>query len=227
MKTTCGNKAMCLYATYEGRNVVLKEARLTLGYYRDYMMVDNLKELFGLKKIGMFRIRTNKIAVKINKTQKYWENNWKLEDGTDIVYCVMERIKDAQELQQRKSDMKNNKAMLREFIKIGLFRGIFRVTDFNPRNVLVDQNDNLFSIDEGSMGQREKMIGHNNAVFIKKYANEALINEILSEINSNKQKKKETIAKIMKKYKFSGTRIKEVFTHYNQLQDDLRLEGVL
>ena len=227
MKTTCGGKAMCLYATYEGRKVVLKEARPTLGYYRDYMMIDNLKELFGLKKIGMFRIRTNKIAVKIDRTQKYWENNWQLEDGTDIVYVVMERIKDAQELQQRKDVMQDNKTMLKEFIKIGLFRGIFRVTDFNPRNVLVDRNNDLFSIDEGSMGQREKIIGHNNVRFIKKYATEAFIREILSEINSNKQKKKEAIAKEMSAYKFSGTKIKEVFEWYNRLENNLIQEKLL
>jgi len=42
----------------------------------------------------------------------------------------------------------------REYIKIGLYRFLFGVTDFNPRNVLITDDGRLYSIDENSMFER-------------------------------------------------------------------------
>ena len=44
--TTCGNKVMCF--EYEGK--IWKESRKSMFYNRDYCVVDDCKELFGLKK---------------------------------------------------------------------------------------------------------------------------------------------------------------------------------
>ena len=40
-----------------------------------------------------------------------------------------------------------------------MFRGIFRVTDFNLRNILIDTDGSLISIDEGDIGKRKSIFG--------------------------------------------------------------------
>ena len=50
--TTCGNKVMCF--EYEGK--IWKESRKSMFYNRDYCVIDECKELFGLRKIGMERV---------------------------------------------------------------------------------------------------------------------------------------------------------------------------
>ena len=49
---TCGNKVMCF--EYDGK--IWKEGRKSMNYNRDYCVVDECKELFGLEKIGMKRV---------------------------------------------------------------------------------------------------------------------------------------------------------------------------
>ena len=38
-----------------------------------------------------------------------------------------------------------------------MFRGIFRVTDFNLRNILIDDDGSLVSIDEGEIGKKKSI----------------------------------------------------------------------
>jgi hypothetical protein len=52
-----------------------------------------------------------------------------------------------------------NKKVAFEIGKIALFRGIFRVTDFNLRNILTDADGSLVSIDEGDIGKRKGIFG--------------------------------------------------------------------
>ena len=67
--------------------------------------------------------------------------NWQkvmIKDGDEkIVYSVMDKIEPGGEIGKRKKEMLENRKMLKEFVKIGVFRGIFRVSDFNGRNVLI------------------------------------------------------------------------------------------
>ena len=76
-----------------------------------------------------------------------------------VVYCVMDKINPGIEIGKRKKEMLENRKMLKEFVKIGVFRGIFRVSDFNGRNVLIKDDDKLVSIDEGDIGKRLDIIG--------------------------------------------------------------------
>ena len=77
---------------------------------------------------------------------------------------------------------------LKEFAKIGVFRGIFRCSDFNCRNVLVgcDKSylaDYFVSIDEGDIGKRLDIIGKRETWLIKALnKDKTIINEILNEL---------------------------------------------
>ena len=178
--TTCGNKVMCF--EYEGK--IWKEGRKSMNYNRDYCVVDACKEFFGLKKIGMKRVLADFRLEKLDKTKKSWKDNWhKVMIGKDdekVVYCVMNKIthcmwKVPMEIQTIKHSLvysaENgwykegvNRALFKEFVKIGVFRGIFRCSDFNCRNVLVGLKDQfspqyLVSIDEGDIGKRLDILG--------------------------------------------------------------------
>lgn len=230
LKNTCCNKAMCLFATHQGRDVVLKEGRKSMNYNRDYEVVDNLKSAFGLHKIGMRRIRSNKRAEKVDKKKKSWVDNWQLVDNTgdeDVVYCLMDRVKNAVELQSRKSQLLTDRKLLKEYVKIGVFRGIFRVSDFHPKNVLIDGDGELVSIDEGDIGKRVEIIGQRNKEWVSACIDDQLIGEILSDINTRKQQKKEQIVKTMRGAGFRAQMIQLVLENYNNLRVDLTVEGLL
>ena len=79
MENTCGNKVMCF--EYEGK--IWKEGRKSMNYNRDYCIVDECKELFGLEKIGMKRVLANFRIEKKDRTKKSWKNNWSMELGTN------------------------------------------------------------------------------------------------------------------------------------------------
>ena len=147
---TCGNKVMCF--EYEGK--IWKEGRKSMNYNRDYCVLDECKEVFGLEKIGMKRVLSNFRIEKIDKGKKSWVNNWhKVKDKKSVVYCVMDKVDPGIEIGKNKKMLKNRE-ILKEFVKIGVFRGIFRVSDFNGRNVLIKDGNKLVSIDEGDIGKR-------------------------------------------------------------------------
>ena len=154
-ENVCGNKVMCFFCDYKGRRLVMKEGRKSLNYNRDYEVVDSMKKMFGLRKIGMFRIRSNKIIKRIDKGKKSWVNNYRLEKQNDVVYNLMNVI-------EGKECVKNkNRINIEKLIKIGLFRGIFRCSDFNLRNVLINRNNELISIDENEIGKRLSILDKN------------------------------------------------------------------
>ncbi len=227
-KNPCGKKAMCMFATYEGEQVVLKEGRKSMFYNRDYEATDALKEKFDLNKIGMVRIRSDKIVSRKDTSVKSWVANWELIDAPDTVYCMMKRIPGARELQAMKTEALKDQRIMREYLKIGMFRGILRVSDFNPKNVLMRDDGQLVSIDEGEIGKRAAIFGPKNRGWLTKAGvTKETVSAVLAEINSNKQVKKELIARTLRDLKFNGKVIGEVFNNYNNLETDLRVEGLL
>jgi hypothetical protein len=97
--TTCGNKVMCF--EYEGK--IWKEGRKSMNYNRDYCVLDECKEKFGLENIGMKRVIANFNVVKKDRSKKSWVDNWSLwswgpcvGDNKDVknkvVYCVMDKV---------------------------------------------------------------------------------------------------------------------------------------
>ena len=236
-ENTCGNKVMCF--EYDGK--IWKEGRESMNYNRDYCVIDECKELFGLKKIGMERILSNFRIEKVDKSKKSWVDNWKMVgwggcngDNKDIknkvVYCVMDKIVPGIEFGKRKKEMLENRKMLKEFVKIGVFRGIFRVSDFNGRNVLIknglNNNVELVSIDEGDIGKRLDIIGGREKWLIDEInKDKSIINEIINELKMEEDKVKFVMEK-MKEYKFGDGLCDEVKNNWVNLKKDLESEGI-
>ena len=255
--TTCGNKVMCF--EYEGK--IWKESRKSMNYNRDYCVLDECKEAFGLRKIGMKRVISNFRIEKNDRTKKSWEDNWKMVswgpcvgDNKDtknkVVYCVMNKItncmwKVPMEFGKIKhsivygsengGNIGQNRALFKEFVKIGVFRGIFRCSDFNGRNVLVGLENQfskqyLVSIDEGDIGKRLDILGGREKWLVNALnADKKIIKEIMSELISVEFPFVESmkfISEKMKKYKFSDELIREVSRNFRNLVVDLKNEGV-
>ncbi len=230
-ENTCGNKVMCF--EYEGK--IWKEGRVSMNYNRDYCVLDECKELFGLEKIGMKRVKADFRIEKVDKSKKSWVDNWEkviIGKGIEpVVYCVMDKIEPGIEIGKAKEMLKDRK-ILKEFVKNGVFRGIFRASDFNGRNVLIKDENKLVSIDEGDIGKRLDILGGSGKhKWLIKALNEdkTIIKEILSELISVELPLVKSIPIIMekmKKYKFGDELIKEVCGNFKNLRKDLESEGV-
>jgi hypothetical protein len=244
--TTCGNKVMCF--EYEGK--IWKESRKSMFYNRDYCVIDACKELFGLRKIGMERVLSNFRIEKIDKGKKSWKDNWYKvfigEDEERVVYCVMNKIthcnwKIPMEIGNIKhslvygvengGNIGQNRALFKEFVKIGVYRGIFRCSDFNCRNVLVGLEDQfspqyLVSIDEGDIGKRLDILGGREKWLVDGLnADKKIISEIIYELTLSMEM--EYILNKMKEYKFSNELCVEVLNNWKNLKKDLEAEGIL
>jgi uncharacterized protein (UPF0297 family) len=141
----------------------------------------------------------------------------------------MDKVTPGIEFGKKKQEMLANRKMLKEFAKIGVFRGIFRVSDFNGRNVLIKEDDKLVSIDEGDIGKRLDIIGGREKWLINELnRDKSIINEILHEILNEQDKdlKKEIIIKKMIEYKFNDELCQEVLNNWNNLYNDLKNEGI-
>ena len=226
MEKTCGNKVMC----FEYNGQIWKESRASFDYNKDYELVDSCKEMFGLKKIGMERIESNFRIEKIEKKKSEWPGNWrKVMTGDDkVVYCLMRKIGNGGNFSENKDKKKllENQEVLKEIAKIAMFRGIFRVTDFNLRNILIDDDGSLVSIDEGEIGKRKSIFGGREK-WLKKHLTTAIVSEAYSDIWSDHWGKKADICKQMKKFGYSETTIDQVELNYDKLDDDLRSEDYM
>ena len=227
--TTCGNKVMCfefVSASWGKPNTVWKESRKSMNYNRDYACVDNCKEIFGLEKIGMKRVLSNFRIEKIDKNEKSWVHNWKkvYTEDEKVVYCVMDKIEPGTEIGKKKKELLNDRSMLKEFVKIGVFRGIFRVSDFNGRNVLIKDDSKLVSIDEGDIGKRLDIIGGRERWLIKALnKDKTIINEIINELRCGNIL---SCLDDMERYKFGLGLIEEVENNWKNLKKDLEEEGI-
>ena len=233
---TCGNKAMCF--EYEGK--VWKESRKSMNYNRDYCVLDACKLHFGLKNIGMERVLSNFRIEKIDKSKKSWVDNWHkvlIKKGTErIIYCVMNKIthcnwKVPMEISVIKHSFPGVRWQLKEFVKIGVFRGIFRCSDFNCRNVLVGCEKShlpqyFVSIDEGDIGKRLDIIGKREKWLIKALnKDKTIINEILTELTYDHTKIIMCLEE-MERYKFGVELRDEVENNWKNLKVDLEKEGI-
>ena len=169
------------------------------------------------------------------------------EDEENVVYCVMNKIvncnwKVPMEIGVIKhslvygcengGNIGQNKTLFKEFVKIGIFRGIFRCSDFNCRNVLVGLIDQfsqqyLVSIDEGDIGKRLDIIGKRESWLIKALNKDTtIINEILDELTLDHTKIIMSLEE-MERYKFGKELIDEVENNWKNLKKDLEAEGIL
>ena len=213
----CGNKVVCF--EYDGK--IYKEGRKSMNYNLDYYVFDRCKELFGLNCIGM-ELRLGKFRiVKKDKSVLSYKDNWMVEKTEkEVVYCVMNKIGNCEMLIEKKEEVVKNAGWLKEYCRIGMVRGIFRVSDFNMRNVLMDGNGALVSIDENDiLGKRKHVFGMKNRAVLKELKkNEKLLMELLQEIW---EVDFDAVEEIVKKYGFDGEKIRE---NWMKLEEDVRKE---
>lgn len=196
MENTCGNKVMCMEANYKGREVVIKEMNQGFNYGRDCLIVDESKQLFGVTKIGIERVRCDKIMRKIDKNKFSWLENCHLIEKPNTIYLIMNKFNGS--ILNKTKNWHLNNSLLKQYCKIGIFRGLFLVTDFNTRNVLLNPNTmELCSIDENNIGNRKDILGKDKSKFNNK---ENMVNEVIEEIIDNKEEKLTKIKQIMEKY---------------------------
>ena len=123
-----------------------------------------------------------------------------------------------------------NRRLFKEFVKIGVYRGIFRCSDFNCRNVLVGLVDQLskqylVSIDEGDIGKRLDILGGREKWIIDGLnADKTIIKEIMDELSN--QASVILCLERMEKYKFGIDLRNEVENNWKNLHKDLQAEGV-
>ena len=213
----CGNKVVCF--EYDGK--IYKEGRKSMNYNLDYYVFDRCKELFGLNCIGM-ELRLGKFRiVKKEKSVLSYKDNWMVEKTEEeVVYCVMNKIGNCEMLIEKKEEVVKNAGWLKEYCRIGMVRGIFRVSDFNMRNVLMDGNGELVSIDENDiLGKRKDVFGMKNRAVLKELKkNEKLLVELLQEIW---EVDFDAVEEIVKKYGFDAEKIRE---NWMKLEEDVRKE---
>ena len=177
--------------------------------------------MFGLNCIGM-ELRLGKFRiVKKDKSVLSYKDNWMVEKTEEeVVYCVMNKIGNCEMLIEKKEEVVKNAGWLKEYCRIGMVRGIFRVSDFNMRNVLIDGNGELVSIDENDiLGKRKNVFGMKNRAVLKELKkNEKLLVELLQEIW---EVDFDAVEEIVKKYGFDGEKIRE---NWMKLEEDVRKE---
>ena len=211
---TCGNKAMCFFAEYKGKRICLKEGRKSMNYNRDYIVVDNLKHWFGLNDLKMRRIKMDKVSRKKDKAMDTWDDNTEWVDAPDTVYSMMDRIEGATRLSWKKE-----KINMKELVKIGLFRGIFRVTDFNLCNVLTNEAGEHWSVDEHQIGVRKKIFGK-KCGWVKNITRE-MVDEALEDLMEHSEMKMIKIRDKLKHYRFTDKMIECCERNYIHLKADV------
>ena len=162
----CGLKVCCIKVVFEGRNFILKEMRPSFRLGRDYMIVDALKEAFGVRDLKMRRIRSDKGLEVVDKSKKSFVGNWKL-GAREVVYCMMEEFENVGDLGKNKHFLEED-IVFREALKIRLYDGLFRSSDNILRNILVNSGGELLSIDEGDIYGKRTKIFNKKDWFLKK-----------------------------------------------------------
>ena len=212
LKNPCGKKVMCFVVEYKGIEYVLKEGKKSMNYNEDYEVVDSMKEIFGLNKIGMKRIFSNKAMIKVDDSKMEWCDNWKFVEKENIVYSMMSYIPGV-----RFNHSKNITRELEiEYMKIGLFRGITMASDFNVTNVF-ELRGELYSMDEHDiLGKRVHMIGQKNMRYYKKYESE--LPRIFEDLFRDIDEKKEKIVERLKMFKYDQF-VDRIVSNYENLSN--------
>jgi hypothetical protein len=212
----CGNKVMTFYD--KDKKFIVKEMRSSFNEGNDCCVVDECKELFGIRKIGIRRVVSDYSILRIDSKIQSWVNNMKMvKHKSSPVYLIMNNFENEGTLVG--NDLRDSDdGVMMQYLKIILFRGIFRITDGNYTNVLINKSKELCSIDENNIGKRVKIF--DKKFRIKNYSFDDF-DFILNSIHNNKLEKIEHIEKIMNKYKFEKSVIDSVINNFLNLRTDI------
>ena len=179
---------------------------------RDYIFMDKCKTYFDLWDMKMKRIVCDKKLIRKDIKIKTFVNNTSFADE-DSIYCMMSYFENIGDLGKNKEYLKDE-FVVRECLKIRLFDGLFRSSDNIIRNILVNREGEILSIDEGDIfGKRMNIFNKHDWVSPKNISNE-IFNEVLDDILSEKDMKIKMITKKMHEYGFSN-QIDEFVNRFN------------
>jgi hypothetical protein len=191
----CGGKLPCGFVTINGRDKVIKPMTKGLNHGMDYCYVDKQKRLFGLKDLGMkMRKIPGKVLI-VRRTEEEVEDKkgnkkivkrrsyeWK-DDKEGQVIAVMTKINVKSDLGKCKSLLKDE-GKFREMLKIRLFNGFFRTSDNIIRNILVDEDDELWAIDENDIyGKRKEVFNKKEPVKNSAFMTAELVESVIDELD--------------------------------------------
>lgn len=211
-EVVCGNKVMC----FENDGKIIKEMRKSFNEGRDCMVLDELKDLFGVRKIGIRRVKSDKGVVREDKSNKYWKDNMEYEEG-ERVYLVMKKFENVGSLSRNKEFWKRKEVRM-EYLKILLYRGIFMVSDSNKTNVLVNDRGELMSIDENHIGKRDCILSKRYKFRFEDYE-ESDYERVLDDLMENSEGKVEEIRRVMEHYEFGDDMINVVINNFEGLKE--------
>lgn len=161
----CGMKKCCIIvdSVLDGKRYVLKEFSKSMNYGIDYMFVDSLKKIYGLKNMNVRVIKSNKYLSIVDKNIRSFVGNWEFKNDKEVFYCLMDYFDNIGDLGKNKDVLKDI-VNVEEMMKIRLFDGLFRSSDNILRNILLLKDGNgLLSIDEGDIfGKRKNIFNIND-----------------------------------------------------------------
>jgi hypothetical protein len=214
----CGLKVCCIKVTYLGKNYILKEMKPSFRLGRDYLLIDKMKKHFKINDLGMKRIKSNIGLEIVDKKIKSFVKNWKLSER-EVVYCMMEEFINIGDLGKHKYFLEQDE-VFKECLKIRLYDGLLRSSDNILRNILVNKDGVLMSIDEGDIyGKRKDIFGKID--WFKKKENisktKKVANEILEEWKVEEKIPK--FKKILTKFEFNDKieEMEERLQNYTQI----------
>tara|TARA_B100002019_G_C21271235_1_gene602436 strand:- start:979 stop:2727 length:1749 start_codon:yes stop_codon:yes gene_type:complete len=212
----CGGKVPCIEMTYKDKKYILKQMGESMNYGRDYIFMDKCKTYFDLWDMNMKRIICDKKLVRKDSKIKTFVNNSSFADE-DAIYCMMSYFENIGDLGKNKEYLKDE-FVIKECLKIRLFDGLFRSSDNILRNILVNREGELLSIDEGDIfGKRMNIFNNHDWVSSKNISNE-ILEEVLEDILSEKNMKIKMITKRMHEYGFSD-KIDEFVNRFNDYKN--------
>ena len=197
----CGGKVCCIQVTYKSKRYILKQMGESMNWGKDYLLVDECKDIFDLWSMNMKRIVCDKRLVRKDPKIKTFVNNSSFSDESAI-YCMMSYFENIGDLGKNKEYLKDE-FVVKECLKIRLFDGLFRSSDNIIRNILVNREGELLSIDEGDIfGKRLNIFNKNEWVSPKNISDE-ILNKVLDDILSEKDMKIKYVSEKLVKYGFS------------------------
>ncbi len=214
----CGFKVCCIRITYQGKKYILKEMRESFNYGRDYMLMDRLKNIFSINSLNMKLIRSNMGLKAVDKNIRSFKKNWKFIER-DVIYSMMDYFDNIGDIGKH-TDLLENEVVFKECLKIRLYDGLFRSSDNIMRNILVNNDGMVMSIDENDIyGKRTLIFGKKNDYYINKNVAKCKIvsMEIIEEWNL--ESKIPIVSQKMSLYKFEDKikKIKHRFMNYKDI----------
>ncbi len=198
--TTC--KAMTF--VNKDKRIVIKEMRSSFDS-RENSVMDEVKLMFNIHPMFIRRVRAKYVVDRIDKKNSNWVDNMELIKKRSV-YLIMPFWR-ANTDKNSKGDVMNTVTRSENLLwdevgrfrimKILVFRAIFRCTDSNYTNILVNKDYNVLSIDENNINKGKRILPR----YLKKPGyNRKEINEVLDDICENKENKLKFIKKKLKKY---------------------------